>query len=177
MKKNNVQVIYEGNFLRYVKKDNWEFVERHNCSGIVIIVAVTPSKKILFVEQFRVPVNKRVIEFPAGLVGDERDTPKESMAIAAKRELLEETGYKASTIETMMSGPVSSGSSADIVTMVRAKGLKKMGKGGGKDDEDIAVHEVPMSKVDGWLKEKSRKGCYVEPKVYTGLYFLSKYNT
>lgn len=65
------KVVAEGRFLRFLIKQGWEYVERPNCTGIVIIVAVTDEGKLLFTEQFRLPVGRPVIEFPAGLVGDE----------------------------------------------------------------------------------------------------------
>ncbi len=169
-------VIYEGRFLRFIKKDNWEFIERNNCSAIVIIIAMTNENKVLFVEQFRPPVGKQVIEFPAGLINDEFASEQESIIEGAKRELLEETGYAAKRLKKLISGPVSGGSSTDIVTMIMAFDLQKKGQGGGVSDEGIIVHEVSLSKVDRWLKSMERKGRLIEPKVYSGLYFLHKYN-
>ena len=169
-------VIYEGRFLRFIKKDRWEFIERNNCSAIVIIVAVTKENKVLFVEQYRPPVGKKVIEFPAGLINDECVSKKESILEGARRELLEERGYAAKRIKKLISGPVSGGSSADIVTMLMAFDLEKKGKGGGVPDEGITVHEVLLDKAEGWLKDMEKKGRLVEPKIYSGLYFLHKYN-
>ena len=170
-------ILKEGKFMRLVKKGKWEFAERNNCSGIVIIVAITDEKKVIFVEQYRPPVDKRVIEFPAGLVNDECYPKIESVAAAAKRELLEETGYQAQKIIQLLEGPVSSGSSGDLVTMVLAKGLRKVSAGGGVDhDESIIVHEINLKNVDSWLRKMEGKGYLVEPKIYTGLYFLNNYN-
>src|SRR3989338_2614578 len=98
----------------------------------------------------------------------------ESMRTAAKRELLEETGYKAGKIVKLLTGPVSSGFTADIVTVVRAYGLRKVARGGGDHTENIVVHEVPLAKAEHWLKQMARKGCLIEPKVYAGLFFLTK---
>ncbi len=163
--------------MRLVKKGEWEFVERNNCSGIVIIVAMTDDQKVIFVEQYRPPVDKRVIEFPAGLVNDHCHLKTESLLTAAKRELLEETGYQAQRMVELLKGPVSSGSSGDIVTMVLATGLKKVALGGGADEfESIIVHEVDLKDVDAWLKRMENKAYLVEPKIYTGLYFLKNYN-
>jgi len=170
-------ILKEGNFMRLVKKGEWEFVERNNCSGIVIIVAMTDQEKVIFVEQYRPPVDKKVIEFPAGLVNDHGHPKIESFVTAAKRELLEEAGYQAQRIVKLLEGPVSSGSSGDIVTMVLATGLKKVASGGGVDEfESIIVHEVDLKDVDSWLKKMESQGYLVEPKIYTGLYFLKNYN-
>jgi len=168
--------IGEGNFIRFVRKGEWEYAERNNCSGIVIIIAMTDKDNVLFVEQYRPPVGKKVIEFPAGLMNDFQVKKRESLSASAKRELFEETGYKAKKIVTLLKGPVSSGASSDIVTIVRAFDLQKAGKGGGDHLESIIVHEVALKKVDAWLKKMERKGLLIEPKIYTGLYFLKNYN-
>lgn len=179
-----VKILKEGKFIRFCQKDQWEFFERNNCSGIVIIIAMTNDKKVLFVEQYRPPVGKRVIEFPAGLVNDRalsghsrtNRRKKETLSDAAKRELLEETGFKAKTIIKILRGPVSSGVSSDLVTMVRAFDLKRVTQGGGDAWESIKKHEVPLKEVDQWLKKMERKGYLIEPKIYTGLYFLKYYS-
>jgi len=89
------EVLYQGRHVDFVKVGNWEFADRPAISGIVAIAAVTPEGEALFVEQFRPPVGKLVIELPAGLAGDVSGSEKEELAEAAKRELLEETGYEA----------------------------------------------------------------------------------
>lgn len=176
MKKDKKEVIYEGQFLRFIKQGRWEFVERNNCRGVVIILAMTDDGKVILTEQFRIPVGKNVIEFPAGLINDEEAYQNESMASTAKRELLEETGYRALKIKKIISGPVSGGSSADMVTIMQAFGLEKVGRGGGIDDECIQIHEVALSQIGRWLRQMERKGKLIDPKIYTGLYFLQKYN-
>jgi len=165
-------VIAEGNFIRFVKEDGWEYVERNNCSGVVIIVAITDEGNVIFVEQYRPPVKAKVIEFPAGLINDHSLKDDESFEEAAKRELFEETGYIAGKIEQLLQGPVSGGFTPDMVTMVRARDLKKEGDGGGDQTEDIIVHEVPFNNVPQWLKDKEQEGFLIEPKIFSGLYFL-----
>ena len=75
-----------------------------------------------------------------------------------------------------MDGPVSSGCTADIVSIMRATQIRKVGKGGGDETESIRVHKVPLAKVDRWLTRKQQKGVLVDPKIYAGLYWLKKYN-
>ena len=48
-----------------------------------------------------------------------------------------------------------------------------MTAGGGVDGENITVHEVPESRIADWLAEKTADGIAVDPRIYTGLYFLS----
>lgn len=170
------KILVEGKFLRFVKKSEWEFIERINCSGIVIIVAMTQDDKVILVEQFRPPVGKNVIEFPAGLINDQPLKKNESIISGAKRELWEETGYRATKMVKITHGPISAGSNADIVTIFRAYGLRKEGRGGGDETEMIKIHEVPIKSIDQWLKRQGKRGCLIEPKIYTGLYFLKHYN-
>lgn len=170
------EIIHEGKFLRFVRRGEWEYVERNNCSAIVIIVAMTDEKRVLFVEQYRPPVERRAIEFPAGLVNDCGSKRSESILTAAKRELLEETGYRAGKMSKLLEGPVSSGSSSDMVTMIHAQNLKKVARGGGDEFESIIVHEVSLDEIDLWLAKMRRKKYLIEPKIYTGLYFLKTLN-
>lgn len=161
----------EGKHLRLLKVGHWEYVERTNATGVAVILAITPENKIVLVEQFRVPVAKRVIELPAGLAGDTPDAKGEALATAARRELLEETGYEAKEMVFLTEGPPSAGLTSETVTFFRAKGLRRLSAGGGDEGEDIQVHEIKLAKVHGWLNEKSSHGWLIDPKVYVGLYF------
>ena len=163
---------YEGKFRRFVNIGGWEFVERLQDGGIVVILPMTEKKDVILIKQFRPPIGKYIIEFPAGLVSDTKECEGETLAEAANRELIEETGYKAARLKKLTVGPSSAATCSDMLTFYRAYGLKKVGKGGGIDIEDITVHSVKLSKVDAWLTSKEREGCIVDPKVYAGLYFL-----
>ena len=94
---------------------------------------------------------------------------------AARREFLEETGYKAERFLKLLDGPVSAGLTSDCVTMYRAYGLKKVSRGGGIDKTEIIdVHEIPLQRVERWLTSMRKKGFLVDPKVYAGIYFLKR---
>ncbi|HEY3298039.1 MAG TPA: NUDIX hydrolase [Armatimonadota bacterium] len=170
----NAITLCEGKYLRLLKSGGWEYVRRANISGIVGIVAVTDEGKLLMVEQYRVPVSNRVIELPAGLSGDTPDSKGELLSEAAKRELLEETGYEASEMVFICEGPPSSGMSSEMITMFLAKGVKKVADGGGDHTEDIVVHAVPVSEVHTWLEDQRKQGKLVDLRIYTALYFLGK---
>ena len=159
-----VEVLCEGRHLRFVRRNGWEFVERKNITGIGLLVAFTERGGVLVVEQWREPVKAKVLELPAGLVGDEGEDedPKE----AANRELEEETGYRAAEIEELMSGPPSPGVASEIVTVWLARRLTKVGDGGGVGGENILVHEVPAASVLDWLEEKRTEGYLIDPKTY-----------
>ncbi len=165
-------VLFEGKYLRALAHGHWEFVTRKNASGVVIIVAVTPNGDMLFVEQFRPPVGRRVIELPAGLAGDHADKADEPLSHAAIRELEEETGWRAARMEQLAEGPVSAGLTDETVTFFRAHDLASIGPGGGDAFESIVVHQVPVADVPKWLTERQQAGALVDPKVFAALYFI-----
>lgn len=168
------QTLFNGRFLKLCRRGSWEFVERTNPGGAVIIVALTKENRLLFVEQYRTAINARTIEMPAGLIGDEIHQQRENALDAAQRELLEETGYTAKHIEYLISGPSSSGMSNEMITFVRASELVRIHEGGGDSTENITVHEVAYDEVDNWLEQKRAQGFSIDPKLYVGLYFLKK---
>ena len=166
------ETLYAGRWLRLMKRGRWEYAERTNPGGGVIIVAMTPENRILFVEQWREAVKAKTIEMPAGLVGDIAGNASESAVAAAERELVEETGYRAERVEFLMAGPSSAGMSNEIIAFVRAHGLTRVQAGGGDSTEDIVVHEIPRDEAAAWLLQKSREGYSIDPKLFAGLYFL-----
>ncbi|MEO8459555.1 MAG: NUDIX hydrolase [Dokdonella sp.] len=166
------EILCNGKWLRLRKRGRWEYAERTNPGGGVMIIAVTPDDRLLFVEQFRPALQCATIEMPAGLVGDVAEQSSENAIEAAQRELLEETGYTAGRIEFVMAGPTSAGMSNEILAFVRAHDLTREHAGGGDESEDISVHEVPRTEAAQWLVQKMRDGYSVDPKMFAGLYFL-----
>ena len=147
MNQNPKITLHTGKFLALVKEGRWEYADRTNATGAAIIVAVTEEQKLLLVEQFRIPVHARTIELPAGIIGDEPGSSDEAHAEAARRELIEETGFEAGLIEALTHGPSSSGLTSETVTLFLATQLRRVGEGGGVAHEDITVHEVPLAQV------------------------------
>ncbi len=170
------KILKAGRYIHLLVRDSWEYARRINCSGIVVILAQTEDARVIFTEQYRVPVGRPVIELPAGLVNDRPGKRRESFSAAAKRELWEETGYRARKMVKLVEGPVASGSSADMMVFFRAEGLRKTGEGGGDATEQIFVHEIARDQVESWLRQKRKQGRYIDPKIYAGLYFLNPYN-
>ena len=166
------ETLCNGRWLRLMRRGRWEYAERTNPGGGVIIVALTPADRIVFVEQWREAVRARTIEMPAGLVGDKDGGPGESAVTAAARELTEETGYRAARVEFLMAGPSSAGMSNEIITFVRAHDLVREHAGGGDPDEDLTVHEIPRAEAAAWLLRKAKEGYSIDPKLFAGLYFL-----
>ncbi len=175
-KTGKTKVLYQGRYLKLMVKDSWEFVERVSAADVVAMIAVTPQNKLVLVEQLRVPVGRRVMELPAGLVADSRSCAGESLVSAARRELWEETGYEAKRWKIWLESPLNPAISRHHLTFFRAYDLKKTGPGGGNkaENEDIRVHEMPVKKGHNWLKAKQKKGIYIDLKIYTALFLLEE---
>lgn len=169
------EVLYQGEWLRMVRRGHWESCERtHGRDGLaVLVIAVTPDDHVLFVEQYRVPLGARTIEMPAGLVGD--DVEGDTLESAARRELIEETGWDAGRIDVLLVGPTSSGMSNERIAFARALDLRKVGDGGGVADEDITVHAVPRATAPAWLMQKYAEGYELDLKLWAGLWMI-EYN-
>jgi ADP-ribose pyrophosphatase len=165
------KILAETKFLRLIDRDGWTFVERINARAVVVIVPLTAERRLLFVEQYRVPLGCKVIEFPAGLVGDEPGHEQEDLIEAARRELVEETGYLAATMRLVSTSATSPGMTSDLVRFILAADLTKVGPGGGTPSENIRVHEVPLGEARAWLSERERQGTMLAAKVFAGLYF------
>lgn len=176
------KVLWQGKFLRCMSvtyRDssgsirNWETFERVNSDGVVAIVPITEQGEAVIVRQFRPAVNGYVIEFPAGL-----NDKGESLEDAARRELIEETGYSAKELIFLTEGPISSGSSGEILTVYLAKGLalnQVQGQGIDKRDEteDIEVFKIPIHELYSRLSFLRTQGDAVDLKVF-GLIELAR---
>lgn len=168
-----METVYEGTYLRFIQDGHWEYVERTNGNLVVVIVPLTIDQEIIFVSQFRVPVQKAVLEFPAGLVGDVRTG--EGPLEAAMAELLEETGYVSDYWEQLAEGPVSAGLSNEHIIILGAKNCVRVNSGGGADfDEKIDVHCTRIDGVLDFIHSCQKNGMAVDPKIYAGLFFLNE---
>lgn len=165
----NYQVITETPFVHLVERNGWMFATRPRVTGIVTIVAVTEKSEIVLVEQRRDAVDGNVIELPAGLVGDEPGKESESLESAARRELLEETGYQCEHMIRLGCGTTSPGITDDTLTVFHARGLARLHEGGGVDNENIIVHEVALAGLDGWMRERERDGVLIDLKIHAGI--------
>ena len=164
---------YLGHHLGLKEKDGWEYAFRTDASGVVVLVPVTDNGELVLVEQYRAPVDNRVIELPAGLVGDAGDK-HEDFAAAARRELIEETGFEAGTLEELLVGPVSPGMVSEIINVYLARDLNRVGPGGGDQSEDITVHLVPLAEAEAWLAARQADGLMVDHKVFAGLFWAAQ---
>lgn len=166
--------LHEGRWLRLRRRGTWEYCERTTGRDgmAVIIVAVTPDDEVLFVEQFRQPLQASTIEMPAGLVGDDHDD--DTLQQAARRELVEETGWEPRQVDVLLTGPTSSGMSNERIAFVRARDLQRVGPGGGVAGENITVHAVPRATAPAWLMQQQARGCELDLKLWAGLWMIDR---
>jgi ADP-ribose pyrophosphatase len=162
--------LFETRWLALYRIGRWDFVRRPQSENCVGILAITPENEIILVEQFRIPMQRRVIEVPAGIVGDEPEHLGESLAATAARELLEETGYRAGTVTPLIASPTSAGMSSEFVHLFHATALVREHAGGGVAGEDILVHHVPIPELRGWLAAREAEGMLVDFKIHAALW-------
>lgn len=159
--------MYAGRHLSMLSIGSWEYATRNTARAAVGIVALTDQSNVVLVEQHRPPVGRSVFELPAGLCGDIAGSEDEPLLEAAKRELLEETGYTAQQWTELVTGYSSPGLTDESITLFLAEDLQKEAAGGGDQSEDIAVHEVPLDGVLAWLRAKA---AVADLKLLAGLF-------
>ncbi|MEO5716070.1 MAG: NUDIX hydrolase [Luteolibacter sp.] len=164
------ETLFETQWLGVYRIGRWDFVRRPQSEHCVGILAITPENEIVLVEQFRIPMQKRVIEVPAGIVGDEPEFFGESLADTAGRELLEETGYRAGSVTPLIAAPTSAGMSSEYIHLFHAKDLVREHAGGGVAGEDIIVHHVPIPELRTWLAARVEEGMIVDFKIHAALW-------
>lgn len=161
------RIVHEGRWLHMGEKllpggRKWEYVRRAGQPRACVLVALTAGEppSLVLIRQQRPPVERAVLEFPAGLVEE-----GESVEEAAVRELAEETGYTGEVIETGPTVYSSPGLTDESVCWVR---LRLTGKGSPRPDEgeEIEVLEVPLPELMGKLEEHITAGDGIDAKLW-----------
>lgn len=159
------EIMWQGRFITAKRRGKWEYVGRARGIQAAVILAVDAEDHVILVDQYRVPLGKRCIELPAGLVGDHDDVAGEDAGVAAARELEEETGYRAGRMEKFGEFFSSPGMVSESFTLFRAHDLVKVGSGGGVDDEDIVVHRVPIADIGNAVARWRADGYAIDVKM------------
>ncbi len=145
-KQTSSEDIFDGVIL-HVKRDMVELsngsaavreVIRH--IGAVCVIPVTDDNKVIMERQFRYPLNRVILEIPAGKL----DAPDENRLSAIRRELREETGYTADEWTELGDFHPAPAYSDEYITMYLARGLHK-GERDLDDDEFLDVYAIPLS--------------------------------
>lgn len=156
------EIMWEGRFITAKRRGRWEYVGRARGIQAAVILAVDDGH-VLLVDQYRVPLGRRCIELPAGLVGDEEEG--EDAAIAAARELEEETGYRPGRMDNKGNFFSSPGMVSESFTLFSAHDLEKVGDGGGVDSENIIVHRVPVATLTAQVEAWRQQGYAIDVKL------------
>jgi ADP-ribose pyrophosphatase len=156
------QLMWEGKYVRALKRGKWEYASRANDINAVVILAEYDGKVIL-IDQPRVAPGCRCVELPAGLVGDE--DPNATPEATAIKELEEETGFTATHVERLGQFLASPGMLSESFTLVRAHGVQRIGEGGGDENEDINVHLVARADIPNFVEQKRAEGFGVDVKL------------
>jgi len=167
----SVEVLYSGKWLVLKCEGQWEYISRVRERGAAFILAITEAREIVLVEQYRTAIHAQSIELPAGIIGDEAGLEHEAVEAAALRELEEETGFRGSHAELLLTGPVAAGFASELFYLFRATGLRRVHAGGGVEGENIRVHLVPLRAVRGWLEARAAEGKRIDARVHSGLWY------
>jgi len=159
------EIVWQGKFVTARKKGRWEYVSRSRGIRAAVILAVDEDDHVILVDQYRVPLGKRCIELPAGLVGDDDSSADEDASEAGARELEEETGYRAGRMEVIGEFYSSPGMVSESFTLLKAHNLTKVGEGGGTESEDITVHRVPLSRISQAIEKWREQGYGIDVRL------------
>lgn len=147
------KTVYKGRYLKVIKKEFltktgkkkfWECVKRKDA---VVIFPLTNKKEVILERIYRLPIDSFVIELPAGLLDKKNETPKE----AAKRELLEETGYLAKKLILILKRPADPAVISNNLFCFFAPDVELKKKTKTEDTEEIEVLKVPLKKLVSFL--------------------------
>lgn len=162
MKIKKSETCFNGKYLKlkrkYFKTKNgkielWEYVERKTFGHPIVIFAITKDKKVILEKIYRIPLESWVIELPAGL----QDRKEESEKEVARRELLEETGYRAEKLTRIFQGPISPGTSKEEAIYYFAKDVIFEKEPEKEDTEEIKIIKVPVKELIDFIERKSKK--------------------
>jgi ADP-ribose pyrophosphatase len=165
----SVRKIYSGRLLRLELlqiqgpdgRSREREVVRH--PGAVAIVPLL-GKKVLLVQQYRAPLGKELWEIPAGTI-----EPGEAPLECAKRELAEETGYRAREWKELAEFYTTPGFCDERLTLFLAEGLEPAAEGKRAEDEFIQIREFELAEI----REMLRRGELEDAKTIIGLTLIA----
>ncbi len=124
--------------------------DRDEKSTVVGVFGVTADDRVILTKSFRIPLKEWIIQAVFGRVNPE-ETPED----AARRELLEEVGYEAGSLELIVQGPAIPGISPLYIYFFLARDCRFVGSGHEEVGEVVIPVLVPREEVRGWLKNHS----------------------
>jgi ADP-ribose pyrophosphatase len=164
------KVVYDGSFLKVssdtVRLPNGASAAREyiHHPGAVVILPVFDDGSVLLERQFRYPLNRVFIEFPAGKID-----PGEDPLLCAQRELKEETGYTARDWQFVCTIHNAIAYANEHLDIYLARGLTE-GPAKLDDEEFLDVYKAPLSE----LLDGVRSGAVTDVKTVIGAFWLEK---
>lgn len=128
--------------------------------GAVAVIAVTPEGKLVLVRQFRKPLEKTILEIPAGKL-----EKGEEPIVCANRELTEETGYQAEQMSHVSSFYTSPGFADELIHIYEATGLTE-GEAKPDQDEFVDLVEVTLEEANSFIQS----GDIIDAKTVFAIY-------
>jgi ADP-ribose pyrophosphatase len=159
------EIMWQGKFITARKRGKWEYVSRARGVRAAVILAINEQDHVILVEQFRIPSGRSCIELPAGLIGDDAGAEGEDATAAARRELEEETGYRAGHMQVLGEFYSSPGMVTESFTLLRAHDLVRVSEGGGTEGENITVHHVPRAEIAKRVDEWRAQGLGIDVRL------------
>jgi len=159
--------VFAGRLLRLrvdeVELDNGRVTSREIVEhpGAVAILAFTDDGQLVLVKQYRKAAERLTIEIPAGTLGA-GEAPRD----CALRELKEETGYAASTLQPICSFYTAVGFCNEMLHLFVAQGLTA-GDQAYEDDENIELITAPVAEAVGMIRD----GTIVDSKTVAGVFW------
>jgi ADP-ribose diphosphatase len=149
----------------------WDYISRNNNQKIVTIIAKdSTNHTFLLNRQFRIPMNKFIIEFPKGVID-----PGESVENAALRELQEETGYTGEILKIHPEFPTCSYLTSEISALVEVEvDTTNRNPTNLEDSEEISSLWLSQGEFKEKFVDNTPEDCLVEGLVK--LYFLGLEN-
>lgn len=165
---------YKGKYLKVIEKefigdDNkkfvWECAERHDA---VFVFALTKDKEVILEKNYRIPAEDYIIELPAGLLDKKGERPE----VAAKRELLEETGYLAQKLIPIYDYYLVPASGSQRGYLFYASNVTLTDKINPEDAEYIEIIKVPLKNLEEFLIGQGEKRVKIDINLWGAIALL-----
>jgi ADP-ribose pyrophosphatase len=167
------QVVHRGTYMTFARdtvldpegRSHGRDVVLH--PGAVTIVAILPDRRLLLVRQYRHAAGEALLELPAGTLDRQPDGSLEERLGAARRELTEETGYRAARWRELATFFTAPGFASELMTLYLATGVTPDPAHAGPDpDERLALVAMPFEEA----LTLARDGAMRDAKTIIGLY-------
>ena len=134
--------------------------------GGAVVVGVTKENKIVMVKQHRYPMNKILIELPAGKLDKDEDPQT-----CASRELEEETGYRSNKLEKLGSIYTTPGYSSEELHIYVALDLAEGNHNREEGEKGMEIKEFSLEEIENMVEENK----IVDGKTISGIFLYSSW--